>query len=277
LPETVFNLFGGESPILASLATTRSFTLWALTAALVAGVIILMAAPKLARGATAVVLAFLAFGFFGGYERLREGTRKPFLIHSHLFSNGLLVSDIGKVNEEGVLNTSGWAARGSEDLVAIGRRVFRTQCSSCHTRDGYQSIRAALPTFADMYAMASEDSEGSTEALYAAECAACHRDISSTEMAEMLPSAEEMTGDPEMIHDLVSGMISGTLVSLHEMGDDYTGAPKGVMIDTSGFFAPYMPPLVGTDDELEALSAYLSAVARDEDAPFRHDRSGGVE
>jgi mono/diheme cytochrome c family protein len=277
LPETVFNLFGGASPVLASLGSTRSLALWSLTAALVVGVVILIAAPKLARRATAAVLAVLAFGFFGGYERLREGTRKPFLIHSYMFSNGLLVSDIEAVNGEGVLARSGWAARGSQDPEAMGQGVFRTQCSSCHTLDGYQGIRAALPTYGDMYAMAAEDSEASAELVYAAECAACHLDVSSAEMAEMLPSPEEMTEDPEMIHDLVSGMISGTLVSLHEMGADYASAPEGVMIDTSGFFAPYMPPFVGTDDELEALSAYLSAVARDDDTPPRHARTGGDE
>ena len=127
MPDTVLNLFRGSSPALASLATTRSVTLWALTATLIIGVLILIAAPRLARGATAVLLAVSAFAFFAGYERLREGSRKPFLIHSHLFSNGLLVSEIPAINENGVLARSGWAARGSDDPVAVGRRVFVTE------------------------------------------------------------------------------------------------------------------------------------------------------
>jgi len=85
LPETVLNLFRGASPALATLASTRSLILWALTATLVLGGLILLAVPKLARPVTAMALALAAFTFFGGYERLREGTRKPFLIHSHLF------------------------------------------------------------------------------------------------------------------------------------------------------------------------------------------------
>ena len=49
LPETVLNLFAGESPALATLADTRAFALWSLTGALALGVLILIAAPKLAR------------------------------------------------------------------------------------------------------------------------------------------------------------------------------------------------------------------------------------
>jgi mono/diheme cytochrome c family protein len=277
LPDTVFSLFGGEAPALATLAATRSFTLWSLTAALVVAVAVLIAVPKLARGATAILLAALAFAFFGGYERLREGTRKPFLIHSHMFSNGLLVRDIERVNEEGVLGRSGWAARGPEDPVSIGQRVFRTQCSSCHTLDGYQSIRNALPSFADMYALAAAESSQSAERLYTAECAACHADVGSDEMLEMMPSADEMAEDPEMIQDLASGMIAAAVFNLQEMGADYANAPAGAMIDTADFHAPYMPPFVGTDAELEALVAYLSSLVQEDDALLRLAGSGGAE
>jgi len=277
LPETVLSLFAGESPALATLAATRSFALWSLTGALVIGAVILIVAPKLTRGATAVVLAALAFAFFGGYERLREGTRKPFLIHSHMFSNGLLVNDIEAVNSGGVLDRSGWAARGPGDEVAVGQRVFRTQCSSCHTLDGYQGIRGLLPSYDDMYQLAANDPPGSAEQVYAAECAACHADFTSADMLEMMPSESEMAEDPEMIHDLVAGMIAGSLVNLQEMGTDYLNAPEGAMIDTTGFYAPYMPPFVGTDAELEALAVYLSALSQAEPSPPRLARSGGVE
>ncbi len=277
LPETVLNLFAGDSPALATLAETRAFALWSLTGALALGVLILIAAPKLARGATAAVVAVLAFAFFGGYERLREGTRKPFLIHSHMFSNGLLVSDISAVNSGGVLVRSGWAARGPEGDIAVGQRVFRTQCSSCHTLDGYQGIRGLLPSYDDMYQLAVDAPPDSAEVVFAAECAACHSDLSRAEMQEMMPSTAEMTDDPEMIHELVAGMISGSLFYLQEMGMDYANAPEGVMIDTAPFYAPYMPPFVGTDEELEALAAYLTALSRNQDPPPRFARSGGVE
>jgi cytochrome bd ubiquinol oxidase subunit I len=276
LPDTARGLFAGPAPALSGLTATRSLALWALAVALVGGSLILIAAPKLARKLTAAIVALAAFTFFGGYERLREGVRKPFLIHSHLFSNGLLVRDIPRLNESGVVAHSGWAARASADGGDVGRQVFRTQCSSCHTLDGYQSIRRALPSFDDLLAVVAADSAAAADRVHRAECGACHPDTTAAEMREMLPSAEEMREDPEMIHDLNHGMISGTVSLLQEMGAAYEAAPRGQMIDTSELHSPYMPPFVGTDQELEALVEYLASLARSDDRRPRVARAGGA-
>jgi len=260
LPATVRNLFSGAEPALATLASTRSLALWSLTAALVVGVVILIVAPRLARSTTAIVLAIAAFAFFGGYERLREGVRKPFLIHSYIFSNGLLVSDIEAINEEGVLTRSGWAARGANDSLTMGRNIFRTECSSCHTLDGYQSIRRVLPTYSDVLGVAGGEDAGT----FKSECAACHADVSEVEMREMLPTLAEIVQDPDMIHDLNQGMIYMVVSQLQEMGEVYAAAPRGEIINTADLHSSYMPPFVGTDEELEALVEYLAFVAQGE-------------
>jgi mono/diheme cytochrome c family protein len=258
LPATVRNLFSGAEPALAALASTRSFSLWSLTFALVVGIVILILAPRFARSATAVVMALAAFSFFGGYERLREGARKPFLIHSHIFSNGLLVSDIVAINEEGLLARTGWAARGSDDSLTMGRNIFRTECSSCHTLDGYQSIRRALPTFSDILEVA----KGGTAGGFESECGACHADLSETEMREMLPTPEEISEEPNMILDLNQGMIYMAVSQLREMGEVYAAVSRGEMINTAELHSSYMPPFVGSDEELEALVEYLAFVAQ---------------
>jgi len=270
LPSTVRNLFSGAEPALATLASTRSLTLWSLTAALVLGVVILIVAPRLARSTTAVVMVIAAFAFFGGYERLREGARKPFLIHSHIFSNGLLVSDIGAINEEGVLVRSGWAAKGANDSLSMGRNIFRTQCSSCHTLDGYQSIRRALPTYSDVLDVAGGEGVG----VFEAECGACHSDVSETEMREMLPTPAEIVEDPGMIHDLNRGMIYMAVSQLYEMGEAYGATPSGEMINTAELYSSYMPPFVGTDEELEALVEYLVFVAQGDDVELAANGGG---
>ncbi|MCU0234234.1 MAG: cytochrome ubiquinol oxidase subunit I [Thermoanaerobaculales bacterium] len=262
LPGTVRNLFRGAEPALAQLAATRSFALWSLTAALLLGLVVLVLAPRLARPATAAVLALAAFAFFGGYERLREGVRKPFLIHSHLFSNGLLLSAIPELNESGVAAHSGWVARGGEDGASLGRALFRAQCASCHTLDGYQSIRRALPSRADLAALAAAEGPEAAERAFRAECAACHAEVGAQEMQGMLPSAEEMGQDPEMMAELNRGMIAATLLELRDMGEAFTAAPHGAMVDTAPLFAPYMPPFVGTDRELEALADHLASLDR---------------
>ena len=261
LPESVLSLFRGASPALETLAATRHFALWSLTAALVIALVILLARPRLARPVTAVVLAVAAFAFFGGYERLREGVRKPFLIHSYMFSNGLLMDEIDHINQHGVLAKSGWAAHAATaDAVGTGRQVFRAQCASCHTLDGYQSIREALPSIDDVLRVTADTPAGAGAVAYAGECAPCHSDISYDDMKGMLPTADEVRADPEMIHDLNQGMIYATLVQLHEMGEAYLGADRARMIDTRELHSPYMPPFVGTEAELEALSEYLASL-----------------
>lgn len=206
LPETARGLFLGASPGLATLADTRQFLLWSLTAALALGMALLLALPGRARPVTAVVILLAGAAFFGGYERLREGVRKPFLIHDYMFSNGLRVDEIAAINETGLLARSGWPARASaEDPLAVGRAIFRAQCASCHTINGYQGIRELLPD------------------------------------------------DPDMI--------MGVLFLMHEQGTAYTDAESGSLVDKNELDYPYMPPFVGTEDEMMALADYLGTLA----------------
>ena len=169
------------------------------------GAVLLVAMPKLTRNLTAVLVLVAACVFFASYERLREGIRKPFLIHSHMFSNGLAVAQIATINDEGLAATSGWVARaGTDDPVTLGREVFRVQCAACHTLDGYQGIRAMLPD------------------------------------------------DPDMM--------AGPLFAMWEMGETYSAADPGQVMDTSALDYPFMPPFVGTEEELMALAEYLTTL-----------------
>ena len=276
LPDTVLGLFRGDSPVLGTLATTRSLALWSLTAALVLGAVVLIARPRLARLAPAVAVMVAAFLFFGSYERLREGVRKPFLIHSHLFSNGLLVGDIEPINQRGMVAHSGWvAARADDGAEAVGREIFRAQCSICHTLDGYQAIRPVLPTVAAVLAVAADDPPGSAAAAFEDRCASCHADLGSDEMREVLPTADEIRADPGFVGDLNQGMIFATLVELRAMGDFYAAADRTRMINTHESSYPQMPPLVGSDEDVEALAAYLASLDADVASAIRTARLGG--
>jgi mono/diheme cytochrome c family protein len=273
LPDSALELFRGASPVLATLAETRHFSLWCLTAALVLSLVTLVLSPRLARVLPAILIAVTAFSFFGGYERLREGIRKPFLIHSFMFSNGLRVADIEAINDGGIAAHSGWVKAGSSEAVELGRRVFLAECTSCHTLDGYQGIRRGLPSLADVMAVAADDPAGSSERAFRVECSRCHGDSSAEEMREMLPTPDEIREDPEMILDLNQGMIYGFLAQLHEMGEAYAEADATQMIDTGQFDYSYMPPFVGTDEELEALAAYLDTLVAER--PQRVAQRGG--
>ncbi len=211
LPDTVRALFLGDSPTLANLASTRSFTLWAVAATLLFAIVFLLAVPRSIKAVVpGLLIMAAAFAFFGGFERVREGSRKPFLIHSHMFANGLLVSDIEKINEEGIQAWSGWVnidnqGQKTDDPLVIGQQIFRVECSICHTIDGYQGIKPLLPD------------------------------------------------DPDMIF--------GVLAALWEMGEYYSSAEEGVLLDPQETDYPFMPPFVGNDEDLEALALYLQSLA----------------
>jgi cytochrome c5 len=104
-------------------------------------------------GVTAGILAVLLTGtYFGAYERVREGARKPYVIHGYMYSNGIRVDEADRLNREGVLSKARWAAVGvAPGPTSLGHQVFRAQCQMCHSLDGYLAIRPLV---------AGQDAEG---------------------------------------------------------------------------------------------------------------------
>ena len=161
LPESVQRLFLGEKPLLAALATGRAHTLRMLAVAAVLALLV-AALPRLQSWPVAVLALLAGAGVLAGYERVREGARKPWVIAEQMFSNGVLLSEIDALNEKGILSKASWATReaGGRE-VPKGEAVFRAQCASCHTRDGYLGIRriasAMDAEFAAMFLAALRD------------------------------------------------------------------------------------------------------------------------
>ena len=141
-----------------------------------------------------------------------------------------------------------------------GYSVFAAECASCHTLDGYQGIREALPTVADMELVVADEPEGSGAVHYLEQCSACHSDVTYEEMVGMLPSVEEIREDPEFVRELNLGMITMTVMQLKEMGEAVTDFDPNSTFDMQTLDRPTMPPFVGTDDEAEALAIYLASL-----------------
>jgi cytochrome c553 len=99
-------------------------------------------APKSFGLAAAVLAILLAGTAFGGYERVREFVRKPFVIHGYMYSNGVRVDEVERLNRDGILSKARWAGAGlPSGPTAKGEQVFRAQCQACHTVSGYLAIR----------------------------------------------------------------------------------------------------------------------------------------
>lgn len=138
----------------------------ALAAAIVLSLVSLATRNK---GAVRVLTALtLVAGLFsvGGAEWVREDLRKPFVIGSHMFVNGLRLPppqgspaaaslarddfDVDAVTGTGLLATARWTQPLEQQPSApppvayeieAGRRVFNVLCSQCHTINGYLAIR----------------------------------------------------------------------------------------------------------------------------------------
>ena len=205
LPETVQSLFLGDGALLAGLVDTRWLVMWSITAALVLAAVFLVALPKTARVIPVLLFTIAAFTFFGAYERLREGTRKPFIIHDVMFSNGVLVSEVEELNEKGILSKARWAARvPATDSVEMGRQVFDAQCRSCHTIDGYLSIKELAPE------------------------------------------------DPDMTYSV--------LYAMYDQGEMFAELGPGEAVAMGDLNYPFMPPFVGTEEEMEALVDFIASL-----------------
>lgn len=96
------------------------------------------------NGATATLLCALAFAATAGGEFVREGVRKPFSIRETLYSNSIRQGEIEMLRERGSVTDDPYPLRNGaalpNDQVRLGARVYRLQCSVCHTLDGANAL-----------------------------------------------------------------------------------------------------------------------------------------
>lgn len=91
----------------------------------------------------ALVLLILGLAVTGTGEWIRELLRKPYVVYDYMYSNGIRKDSVNQINIAGFLPSSVWArasSASSADEIATGEVIFRYQCMSCHTIDGYRSI-----------------------------------------------------------------------------------------------------------------------------------------
>lgn len=96
------------------------------------------------NGATASLLLALAFVATAGGEFVREGVRKPFTIREYLYSNSITRDGVAALRARGSTTDDPYpvrdAAAYANDQLVLGARVFRVQCSVCHTLEGVNAV-----------------------------------------------------------------------------------------------------------------------------------------
>ncbi len=91
----------------------------------------------------ALVLVLISFGWMGGFEYMREIARKPYVLYGHMYSTGITPAQMEAVNNEGFLHIAKWSevkALNDTNLLEAGSEIFRLQCMSCHTINGYNGV-----------------------------------------------------------------------------------------------------------------------------------------
>lgn len=96
------------------------------------------------NGATATLLLALAFVATAGGEFVREGVRKPFTVRGYLYSNAVRPADVARLRSEGCTAHDPYPVRDAasfpNDQLRLGMRVYRSQCSVCHTLAGVNAL-----------------------------------------------------------------------------------------------------------------------------------------
>lgn len=111
-------------------------------------------------------MALLAILVTGVTEWVREAVRKPYVIYGYMYSNAVKPPEADALNA-GFLAGTKWAMLSEEeaaDPVRHGEKMFRFQCQSCHTVNGFNAIRPMVkgwsPEFLDYQLLHLDELKG---------------------------------------------------------------------------------------------------------------------
>ena len=96
------------------------------------------------NGATATMLCALAFLATAGGEFVREGSRKPYTVRQTLFANSITPAEVAHLRSVGSVSADPYPLRHAEryphEQLRLGAKVYRFQCSICHTVSGANGL-----------------------------------------------------------------------------------------------------------------------------------------
>jgi len=130
---------------------TRMALIIIVTSATIIGVAYFLAYrnPRDFNLAHAMAVLLLALMATGAGEYSREMLRKPYVIGRWMYSNGVRVPYVERINQEGYLAHSQWVwkgagSNGTASNYSRGEAIFRGECGSCHTLKGYRPLADML-------------------------------------------------------------------------------------------------------------------------------------
>ncbi len=187
----------------------------------------------------ACAILFLALAATGATEQAREMLRKPYVVGDHMYSNALRktpvtidgkkTSEIEKFNSEGYLSETIWASDAERDAWRVADDRSGPKLVLVSDSDSGKAEKPRTPPGAEVLRRG--------ELMFRGQCMACHTMDGYRSMRKLM-------------HGRDAGAIHNILGMLHENAED---SP----------YRAFMPPLVGTDAEIEALVEYLDREVND--------------
>jgi mono/diheme cytochrome c family protein len=247
----------------AAPATSLRVLLW-VSAALAVVLLAAAALPRRFGAAGAVLAMMLALDFFGSFEWLRESARKPFVVHGHLYANSVEVARVEELQRDGMLPHL--AYRTGDD----GADLFRYACRSCHTWKRYRPLEPVLAgadaEFLTALVAGADLMRGNMPpfAGTAREAAALGEHLAGLAARTSLAELTGATGT-----DLGEHVFRQRCGTCHEFGgvrdnrESLVGLDRDEIeeiLDAGSDFDDRMPDFTGTDEEREALIAWMLAL-----------------
>ena len=129
----------------------------------VIGLVFILKMPKIAQRIFAILLVLAGASWMAGFEYTREIARKPYVIHDYMYSTGILVKDVPKLNEEGLLPNAKWTSVHevtADNVMEAGQELMRLECLACHTLGGRNDLLAMTKDLTYMGMKASLAGQG---------------------------------------------------------------------------------------------------------------------
>ncbi|MDY6821970.1 MAG: cytochrome ubiquinol oxidase subunit I, partial [Deferribacterota bacterium] len=93
----------------------------------------------------ALILLCLSFMSYAYFEFSRERVRKPYVIYSQIYSNGITVNESAEINKNGILQFINPLLKNkAKDDIDKGGIVFRSECYSCHSLYGFNDLKSKV-------------------------------------------------------------------------------------------------------------------------------------